>query len=359
MRRILLTNLLLASFLAGCASTIGRAPGPEAPHLAGEASGTLIVPPVSGGWLYRTVRFVDLPSMRERAVRLEHDPVEIAGFDGEHRLIYAFDVDAGLTLDNQVRFVLGIQLEPRPTPRSERWHLRSVDVATSAERDLGVLADFPRVLALAPSGGRLIAAHDAAPVGPDRRYPPSDVWLIDLNPGVARRVVTHRVGRVLRCDWMPDGSAFALSGSDGGQLFDAANLTSCDPQAESFGPFTPDGSAYLSRREDGFALVSLADHEVRIADALLPWPATRGSARERGDADPIGLCGERLALYEALPTKGRPMEWSLSRGGYLLFEHPAVKVADLQAGTYATVLAGNESPWTPLFSPVRLEPIER
>lgn len=357
MRRTLLNGVLLTSLLAGCQSTLERAPGPEVSSLAEAARGTLIVPPIGGGWLYRTVKLIDLPSLREREFRLEHGAVAIAGLDADQRFVYAFDPDAGLTPGNQVRFVLGLELQH--TPPSERWPLRVVDLATDTERELGSLEAFPNVLALAPIGGRLIAAHDPPRAAQGQSELSSDVWFIDLTRGAAQRVLTHQVGRVLRCDWKPDGSAFALTGTSGGELFDAVDLTSSGLRPEGFGPFTPDGSAYLRQREDGFALVDLAGDEVRIADALLPWPATRGNARERGDADPIGLCGERLALYEALPTKGHSMEWSLSRGGYLVFEHPAVKVADLQAGTYATVLAGNESPWTPLFSPVRLEPIER
>jgi hypothetical protein len=129
------------------------------------------------------------------------------------------------------------------------------------------------------------------------------------------------------------------------------SLASSDLRPQGFGPFTPDGSAYLRRSGAGHALIELSGETVLVEDARLPWPATRGPAHERGEVEPFGLCGERLALYEALPTKGQHVESSLARGGYLLFEHPAVKVANLETGAYATVLTGNESSWTPGYSP--------
>ncbi len=163
----------------------------------------------------------------------------------------------------------------------------------------------------------------------------------------------HRVGRVQRCDWKPDGSEFALTGTAGGALFEAASLESTGLQSHGYGPFTPSGSAYLRRNDAGHALVELDGERLLVGDALLPWPATRGNGRERGEAEPIGLCGERLALYEALPTQGRQVEWSFGRGGYTRFEHAAVKVADLETGAFATILSGNASLWRPLYTSTR------
>jgi len=160
---------------------------------------------------------------------------------------------------------------------------------------------------------------------------------------------------VQRCDWKPDASAFALTGSAGGELFDALSLASSGLRAEGYGPFTPDGKAYLRAKDDGHALVALDGARVLVGDALLPWPTTRGLAHERGEAKPIGLCGERLALYEALPTEGKHVEASVGRGGFARFEHPAIKVADLETGTYATVLFGNGSSWSPLYTAFRVE----
>ncbi|HEX6885473.1 MAG TPA: hypothetical protein VF530_19025 [Planctomycetota bacterium] len=341
--------MLLLTLLAACQSTLERAPGPEAAELAGAATGTLIVPPVGSGSLGRTLRLIDLPSLRECRVPLEQDPISIAGLDGQGLIVYAFDVDAGVTLGSYVRYAL----DQEKAHAKERWRLRGVDTRSRTERELGALAGFPKVLRLAPAGGLLIAAHEPVAAGDGQPGPPSEVWCIDLVRGV-RRAVAHQVGRVVRCDWRPDGSAFALTGDSGGELFDAATLASHGLRLRGFGPFSPDGRAYLARQDDGFALLQLEDEAVILDEARLPWPATRGKARERGPAEPIGLCGERLALYEALPTLGQRAESSLARGGFAHYEHAAIKIADLEAGTYLTVLAGNESERRPLFSPVRV-----
>jgi hypothetical protein len=354
MRRILWASFLVPTLLAGCQSTIGRAPGPETPDLADEAIGTLIVPPVGPGALHRTVRLIDLPSLRELEVPLEHDPVAFAGVDERGQLLYVFDVNAGVTLGDYARYIF--ESEPQRAAHFERWRLRGVDVGSRTERDLGSLEGFPCVLELSPNGGRLIAVHAGLRSRVEPSEPPSDVWCIDLTSG-DRRVVFHQLGQVLRCDWKPDGSAFALTGTAGGELFDAASLASLELRLHGFGPFTPDGRAFLRRNGDGHELVELDGEAVLVGDPLLPWPATRGPAHERGEVEPIGLCGARLALYEALPTQGNQVESSFARGGYLRYEHEAVKVADLETGSYATVLAGNESPWTPLYSHVRLNTV--
>ncbi len=351
MQQILWPCLIASCLLAGCQSTIGRAPGPEAPDLAGAAQGTLIVPPIGSGALAREVRLIDLPSLREVEVQLEHDPIAIGGLDEKGQLFYAFDADAGVTWSDYGRYIL--DAEPEHSPHFERWRLCKVDVATRVESDLGGLEGFPRVLALAPRGDRLITMHEPAQTAEQPNERPSDVWSIDLTSG-ERRVVFHQLGRVQRCDWKPDGSAFALTGSAGGELFDATSLSSAGLRAHGFGPFTPDGSAYLRSEGEGHSLVELDNEAVLVGDALLPWPATRGPAHERGEAKPIGLCGERLALYEALPTEGNHVEASVARGGFVRLEHAAVKVAHLETGTYATVLAGNESSWTPLYTALRI-----
>lgn len=351
MRRTYLARFLGPCLLAGCQSTLERAPGPEDSELASASRGTLIVLPVGSGLLNRTVVLIDLPSLRERELRVEHDPVAIAGLDAQGLFVYAFDTEAGMSLADLARYPF--DLEKHHAPHFERWRVRGVDVESRVERDFGSLEGFPKHLELAPTGGHLIAVHELAEPIDDPRESPSDVWCIDL-ASRSRRLVTHHVGRVARCDWQPDGSAFALTGSAGGELFDAASLASRGLRPHGFGPFAPDGRAYLSRRGEGFTLVELDGDDLILEDARLPWPATRGPAHERGDVEPIGLCGDRLALYEALPTRGMQVESSFARGGYLVFEHAAVKVADLETGSYATVLAGNESAWRPLFSPVRL-----
>ncbi len=129
------TCWLLLGLLAGCQSTLGRAPGPEAPELAQEACGTLILPPVGSGATARTVRLIDLPSLRELQVRLEHDPIAIAGVDANGQLLYAFEVDADVKLGDYLRGEL--DLEPQRSARFERWRMRRVDVTSGVESDLG------------------------------------------------------------------------------------------------------------------------------------------------------------------------------------------------------------------------------
>jgi hypothetical protein len=349
MRRLLFASLCVAFPLAACKS-MGRAPGPEDLSLASAARGTLIVMPPGGGLLDRYVAVVDLPSLRERKIRLLHEPVTVGGVNAAGELVYAWDANAGVSYADLIRDMFG--MAPLRAAPGEQWRLQVVDLADGSEVDRGGLAAFPRVLEPAPRGGVVIVAHD--PQKSAAGGPRSTVLCIDLETG-QRREVTHTVGKVERCDWKPDASAFALTGDNGGELIAAANFAVLQRAPEGFGPFTPDGSAYASLRGERYVLVAADDGHLLLEDVQLPWPAQYESPPlERAPTDLLALCGPRLGLYLGLPTKGMG-EAVNSRGGYWRLEIPAIKVADLEGGGYATIRRGDEGRWFPGYSPVQLE----
>jgi hypothetical protein len=161
-------------------------------------------------------------------------------------------------------------------------------------------------------------------------------------------------GPLERCDWRPDGGALALSTAGAGVVLEVGTWTPLAQSPHGYGPFRPDGQALMERRGRGWALIELAGGRELVPSVALRYPYARNGEREHGPVEPLGLCGPELALYSALPTRGRAVLTSIGRGGVARYEHPSIKVADLVAGGYATVLDGDDGLIPASYCPVEL-----
>lgn len=185
---------------------------------------------------------VDLPSGRELEVELEHDLIRFGGLNERGEFVYARRILAGNSPSGIWRSLVGETIAG-PMPEDE-YRVPCVDVAHSTEREIAALEGPPRLMSLGPRGDLLIATHyaDGSQVGSGV---PTLVRALEISTGTWHDL-EHHVGEVFSCDWLPNGQSFALSGSEGGELFRAIDLSSVGTQPAPFGLFTPDGSAYLA-----------------------------------------------------------------------------------------------------------------
>jgi len=331
MHRATSLALALIPLSSACVYSNNRAPGPELDHLRLEAHGTLIetadVIPA-----YPKVRLTDVPSMRELEFRLRYQPVRYCGLNEQGQFVYTRWKRVSVPL---VEFLFS----PDYRPQVELC-LQQVNLVDSTEHELGIVDRSARVLEFSPKGCLLVVAggHDL-----------TAVHVLDTSTGEWRTVL-HDLGEVLRCDWLPDGRAFALSGAAGGALIDAHGLRCIRRQSQPFGPFAPDSNTYLSMREEGNALMAL--DSTREPLEIPPLPLARAPETL------VGMCGPRHAICLAFPTLGQSIRWEGELGApWIRYEMDAVKVVDLEAGTYATILTAADGyvGWLP----IRLELLQR
>ena len=333
----------------GC-STLERVPGPENPSLIAQSEGTLVISPVNPS-LFPVFTLVDLPSLRSLEVSPEKEPRLSSSVDDQGRLVYVVDGERERFAHQLVEALTSVPAERLSD--AERWTLRLLDCSNGHDSKLLALDSRFHAPFLAPRGGRVVLIRPPAGPGASRLriLDLEDLAVQELDPGV---------GAIQEIDWLPDGESFAATGTDGGAIIAVSSGAILARNSSGYGGFSPDGRAFLASGAPDRSLIELESGRSLISPARIPWPDVRDeAARENGESSPVGMCGTRLVLYPALPTKGSKISRSYGRFGYFAWEHPVLKVCDIATGEFATVWHGEDAGWRVRFSPVRVQAILR